>query len=93
MLAVEELINIHMPDLRNVPLDLTVSYSEQTQELDVICERDGDWGNPLESDRLPDELGLTIVRHLVKSIDYAAANGKSKLVVRIGKHTDRRQTQ
>ncbi|HEX2828193.1 MAG TPA: amino acid ABC transporter ATP-binding protein [Burkholderiales bacterium] len=93
LLAVEELINIHMPDLREVPLDLTVSYSEETQELDVICERDGDRGNPLDSDRLPDDLGSTIVKHLAKSIDYAAANGKSRLSVRIGKHSDRRRTE
>jgi polar amino acid transport system ATP-binding protein len=91
MLAVEELIHIHMPDLRNAPLDLTVSFSEQTQELQVICERHGDWGNPLESDRLPDDLGLAIVRHLAESIAFDAGDGKSRLTVRIGKQGERRR--
>ena len=92
MLAVEELINLHMPDLREAPLDLTVSYSSETQELDVICERDADYGNPLESERLPDDFGLAIVRHLAASIDYQSTDGKGRLVVRIGKH-ERRRTE
>jgi polar amino acid transport system ATP-binding protein len=85
LLAVDELLQVHMPELRDAPLDLTVAYSEESEELDVICERSGEWSNPLESNRLPDEIGLKILRHLAASIDYRVADGKSRLVVAIGK--------
>ncbi len=62
-----------------------MAYSEETEALEVICERGGESGNPLESDRLPDDLGLTIVRHLAEAIDYRAAGGRSRLVVRMSK--------
>jgi len=62
---------------------LTVAYSEQTEALEVICERSGTWGNPLESASLPDAFGVNIIRHLAAAIDYPAADGRSRLVVRI----------
>jgi len=85
LLAVEELREIHMGELRRAPLELTVAYSEKTESVDVIFERSGEWGNPLESENLPDDLSLKIVRGLAEAIDYRVADGKSRLVVRIGK--------
>ena len=85
LLLVEELLEIHNPALRNAPLELTVAYSEKTATIEVICERCGDWGNPLESNGLPDEFGVNIIKHLAEGIDYQVADGKSRLVVRIGK--------
>ena len=85
LLAVEELLDVHKPELRNAPLELTVAYSEETEQLDVICERSGEWSNPLESTLLPDDLGLTIVRHVAESIDYQVADGKSRLIVRMAR--------
>ena len=85
LLAVEELLELHLPDLRRAPLDLTVAYSEENEALEVICERAGDWIHPLESGDLPDDLGLNIIRHVSEGIDYAVANGRSRLTVRIGK--------
>ena len=83
LLAVDELLQMHKPELRSAPLDLSVAYSEEAGTLDIICERGGEWGNPLESNRLPDDIGVKILRHLAETIDYQAADGKSKLVVRI----------
>ena len=85
LLAVEELREIHKATLRAAPLELTVAYSEKAQALDVICTRRGEWGNPLESEALPDDLSLKIVRGLAESIDYRVADGESRLVVRIAK--------
>ena len=85
LLAVEELREIHRPELRTAPLELTVAYSEKAHALEVICERSGEWSNPFESDRLPDDLSLRIVRGVAESIDYRVADGKSRLVVRIAK--------
>ena len=85
LLAVEELLDLHKPELRDAPLELTAAYSEETETLEVICERSGEGGNPLESDRLADDLGLTIVRHVAEAIDYRVAGGRSRLVVRMRK--------
>lgn len=85
LLLVEELLEIHSSQLREAPLELTVAYSEKTETLEVICERSGTWGNPLDSNRLPDEFGLNIVRHLAEAIDYQAVDGRSRLVVQISK--------
>jgi polar amino acid transport system ATP-binding protein len=85
MLAIEEILEIYKPDLRNAPLDLAVTYSEKTAALEVTFERGGEWANPLESNLQPDDLGLRIVRRVAESIDYQVADGKSRLVVRIGK--------
>ena len=85
MLAVEEILEFYKPDLPNAPLDLAVTYSEKTDALEVTFERSGEWPNPLESNLQPDDLGLRIVRRAAEAIDYQAADGKSRLVVRIGK--------
>ena len=85
MLAIEEILEIHKSDLRNAPLELGVAYSEKTDALEVTFERSGEWANPLESSLQPDDLGLRIVRRVAESIDYQAADGKSRLIVRIGK--------
>ena len=60
-----------------------MAYSEKTSALEVVFERAGEWPNPLESDQ-PDDLGVKIVRSAAESIDYRAAGGRSRLVVRIG---------
>ena len=81
--VVEELLEICKPELRAAPLDLTVAYSEENAALEVVCERAGEAGNPLESGGLPDDIGLRIVRSLAESIDFSPAGGKSRLTVRI----------
>ena len=85
MLAIEELLEIYKPDIRDAPLDLGVTYSEKTDALEVAFERSGEWPDPLESNPQPDDLGLRIIRGITESVDYRAAGGKSRLVVRIAK--------
>ena len=85
LLAVDELLQMHKPELPGAPVDLTVAYSEEAEELDVICERSGEWQDPRESRGLPDDIGLKILRHVAETVDYEVAGGKSRLVMRIVK--------
>ena len=84
MLVIEEVLEILKPDLGRVPLELSVTYSEKTDALEVAFERSGEWPNPLESNQ-PDDLGIRIVKSASEAMDYRVADGKSRLTVRIGK--------
>ena len=79
LLLVEELLQIYNPYLRTVVLDITIAYSEKNERLELICESTGEKGNPLDSQRLIDDLGLTIIRNLTESIDYRWLNSKNRL--------------
>jgi len=79
LLLVEELLQIYNPYLRTVVLDMTITYSEKNERLEIICESTGDEGNPLENQSLTDDLGLMIIRNLTESIDYRWLNGKNRL--------------
>lgn len=79
LLLVEELLQIYTPYLSNAVLDLTITYSEKNERLELICESTGEEGNPIESRSLTDDLGLMIIRSLTESIDYQWINGKNRL--------------
>jgi polar amino acid transport system ATP-binding protein len=50
---------------------LTVAYSEKTEVLELKCQVDGKAYNFLESNSLPDELGLNLIKSFSSKIDYA----------------------
>ncbi|WP_020160332.1 ATP-binding cassette domain-containing protein [Methylobacter marinus] len=79
LLVVEELLQIYKPYLRTAVLDMTITYSEKTERLELVCESTGEPANPLESERLTDDLGLMIIRNLTESIDYRWIDGKNRL--------------
>jgi polar amino acid transport system ATP-binding protein len=80
LLLVEELLQIYTPYLPVTVLDLTISYSEKSERLEVVCESAGEAANPLDSDNLSDDdLGLTIIIKLTESIEYRYINGKNIL--------------
>jgi polar amino acid transport system ATP-binding protein len=79
LLLVEELLQIYAPYLGSVVLDMTITYSEKNDRLELICESTGEQANPIESESLDDELGLMIIRNLTESIDYQWINGKNRL--------------
>lgn len=83
LLLVEELLQIYNPYLRTVVLDMTITYSEKNECLELICESNGEEGNPLDSQSLTDDLGLTLIRNLTESIDYRWLNGKNRLQFRL----------
>jgi polar amino acid transport system ATP-binding protein len=84
MLALEEILEMLKPGSRDAPLDLAVTWSGKTDALEVTFERAGEWPDPLESDQ-PDDFGVRIVRRVSEDVEYRVAEGKSTLVVRIGK--------
>ncbi|MFM1770406.1 MAG: hypothetical protein RJA22_2935 [Verrucomicrobiota bacterium] len=79
LLLVEEVLQLHKPQLPQHPLDLTLSYSEKEDRLELACDSPGPAGNPLESDQLADDLGVVILRNLCERIDYQRANDRNQL--------------
>jgi polar amino acid transport system ATP-binding protein len=79
LLLVEELLQIYAPYLGPIVLDMSITYSEKNDRLELICESTGEQANPIESESLDDELGLMIIRNLTESIDYQWINGKNRL--------------
>jgi polar amino acid transport system ATP-binding protein len=79
LLLVEELLQIYAPYLGPIVLDMTITYSEKNDRLELICESTGEQANPIESAGLDDELGLMIISNLTESIDYQWLNGKNRL--------------
>jgi len=85
MLAIEEILAMLVPELDKFPLELGITYSENSDALELSFERSGDWPNPLDGTAQLDDFGARIVRRAAESIDYAVAGGKSILTVRIAK--------
>ena len=94
LLLVEEVLQIYVPYLRTTVLDLQISYSEKNESLEVVLETPGEPVNPLEPGRLPDELGLSIIRNLTESIDYKRVDERNRLRLRLKELSlDRRRPQ
>jgi polar amino acid transport system ATP-binding protein len=83
LLAVEELIGLHLADISAAPLDVTVAYSEETHAIEVICERRGTWGDPLENPERPDDFGVNIIRNLAASLRHEITDDASRLIMRL----------
>ncbi len=90
LLLVEELLQIYTPYLPAMVLDMTIAYSEKSERLDLVCETTGEPFNPLDSDNLPDDLGLMIIKNLTESIEFRFVNGKSRLELLMGKEPKHR---
>lgn len=85
LLLVEELLQLFNPFLDTMPLELTLSYSEKKESLELVCEIKGEAFNPLTHNLLPDELGLIIINNLAESIAYSRINNTNRVTVLIKK--------
>lgn len=85
LLVVEELLLIYKPLLTTTRLALTIAYSEKKESLELVCESGGEAHNPLDNDRLPDELGLKIITSLAEGIEYRRSDGKNRVALTIRK--------
>lgn len=83
LLLVEELLAIYQPRLAAAVLELTLGYAEKTGRLELTLDAPGDAPNPLDSDALLDELGLTIITNLAESIDYHTDADGNRLSIRL----------
>jgi polar amino acid transport system ATP-binding protein len=86
LLLVEELLQVYRPLLASATLDLTISYSEKSERLDVVCESTGTAGNPLEAGGLPDDLGLVIIENLTEGLEYRREQDRNRLEMTLKKH-------
>jgi polar amino acid transport system ATP-binding protein len=85
LLIIEEILLIYQPMLDNIALELILAYSEKNDTLELILESEGNAFNPLESDDLPDEIGLNIIKNFSSKIDYTRADHKNRLCITIKK--------
>ena len=81
LLLVEELLQLYNPYLSKTPLDMKVAYSEKSGLVEIICESSGEVGNLIESDELPDDLGLTIIKSMTESVAFHQVEGKNILTL------------
>ena len=81
LLLVEELLNLYNPFLSSTILNITISYSEKKESLEVVCESGGTAINPLAMELLPDQLGLTIIKALAEAIDYQRIDDRNILTL------------
>jgi polar amino acid transport system ATP-binding protein len=80
-LIVEELLQLYAPKLGVTPLQMIISYSEKKESLELVVESAGKEANPLESQELPDDLGLTIIKNLTENIQYTRVGEKNRLAM------------
>jgi len=85
LLLVEELLQVYNPYLERTELELTISHSEKTGNLELVCEGSGESLNPLDKSLLPDELGLTIINNLTLGIDYKRVGDRNRLSMAVRK--------
>jgi polar amino acid transport system ATP-binding protein len=85
LLLVEELLLIYGPLLQTTALDITLTYSERKDRLELLLESLGLAANPLDKRLLPDELGLNIINSLAEGIEYRTVDNKNILTVNIKK--------
>jgi polar amino acid transport system ATP-binding protein len=85
LLVVEEVLQMYAPWLKTTALDLAIAFSERTRELELTWESGGEPVNPLRADRLPDEMGLNIVRNLTEDITYQRLGDRNRVHMRMHK--------
>jgi polar amino acid transport system ATP-binding protein len=82
LLLVEEMLQVHNPFLRTMPLDIALSYSEKKGSLELVFESTGEALNPLDKSLLPDELGLNIINNLAaEPVIYQRVDNKNRLTL------------
>lgn len=78
MLLVEEILAIHISLLQKIDIDLTISYSEKRETLEIIVENYGDKINVFEKTD-QNEIGYAIIKNMTENIEYLWSEGKNKL--------------
>lgn len=77
LLVIEELLTLYRPHLSSAVLNLTVSFSEKTDRLQILCETHPELPNPLESQ--DGDLGVMIVQSMSEDVSYRREAGASSL--------------
>lgn len=78
LLVVEELLVIYQTLSKTMIADLTLSYSEKNQNMELVFETEGAEGNILEQID-PEDIGLTIIKNFTENIEYQRVNDKNRI--------------
>lgn len=78
LLIVEEFLGIYNAQSKIIDVNVTLSYSEKRDTLEIVFESIGEEENILDKSD-PDEIGLAIIKNLTESIEYQRTEGKNKL--------------
>ena len=78
LLVLEELLAIHNNLIKEIDINLTLSYSEKWDSLEIMFESSGEEGNILDKTD-PDEIGLTIITNMTENIEYERSVNRNKL--------------
>ncbi len=78
LLIVEEFLGIYNAQSEIIDVNITLSYSEKRDTLEIVFESIGEEKNILEKTD-PDEIGLAIIKNLTESIEYQRTEDKNKL--------------
>ena len=86
LLLVEEVLLLLRPRMGSTAVDVAIEYSERTGRLEIVCEMGAGFGDPLEGEGAPDDLGLTIIRNVTEGANYREENGRGILELKMKKH-------
>jgi polar amino acid transport system ATP-binding protein len=78
LLIIEEYLGIYKMQSKSIDVNLTISYSEKRDTLEIVFESAGEEGNMFEMIE-QDEIGLTIIKGLTENIEYTRVQEKNKL--------------
>ena len=78
LLVVEELLELYKPLSKSLEVDVTLSYSEKRNNMEIVFESIGEEGNFLDKIE-PEEIGLMIIKNLTENIDYQRIDSRNKL--------------
>jgi len=65
--------------------DLTLSYSEKQDSLELLVESIGEYLNPFVENVLPDQLGTTIIKNLSENLEFQRVNNRNKVSLTVKK--------
>ncbi len=81
LMIIEELLQMYKPLLLTAALDMTLSYSEKQESVELVLESSGVAINVLDNKQLPVESGLRVIRSMTESIAYQRVNDRNRLTL------------
>lgn len=79
----EELLKRYAPAIKAAPLDISLSYAEKQQRLELVFESEGAAFNPLESVVSGDESTMADIAGMTDSAEYSREDGRNRLVLSV----------
>jgi len=87
LLLVEEVLGIFSAGCgrQELDIDLTLSYAEKHDSLELVVESAGAYLNPLEDNALPDQIGPAIIKNFSENITYQRVKDRNRLSLTVRK--------